>query len=109
MNIVPATAEHYERVYGEPSVYSMRGLTVFEDDRIIGIGGVRWMGWCWVAFYKNEGMTKRQMVIGGRAYMKLLEGLGRSIYTAPDDLVDGADILLKHLNFEDKGDFWQWR
>ena len=67
LEIVPATALHFEQVYGEKPSKTIRGYAGLVDGRAVSIGGV---------YYLNDQLVAFCNILPGYEYLKALHAKG---------------------------------
>lgn len=99
----PATLADFKTFYGVAAPVTLRGIVAERDGEIVGFGGYYLMGSMAYAFTDQRGMTKREMVKGGREVMKMLKNIGLDIMANCTD----SDVALRHFGFERFGSFYR--
>ena len=106
MKIRPATVADFRKYYDKPPPLTMRALVGEKDGEIVGIGGYMFKGDTVAAFTDHTPgkVTKRDMIIAGRALMALYKKLG-----SPLVAVEGkyGTVVLEHYGFEHDGQKWR--
>lgn len=103
MEIRPATKSDLRQFYGRDIPWTVRAYVADLDGEIIGIGGYYMVGNAAYAFTDQHGMTKRQMVEAGRAFMEILHSLRHDVFAQCGK--DGT-MALRHFGFIDNGFSW---
>ena len=98
MIIRPATRIDFEMIYGFLPPFSLRALVAVKNDLLVGIGGYYIQNGFAVAFTDSAGMTKREVIVAGRAFMKFIRGL--KIDTVAQCNPDMGNTVLRHFGFK---------
>lgn len=106
MKIRPATREDFRAFYGKTPPMSLRAVVGERNaGDIVGIGGYYLSKGHAVAFVDHRGATKKEMVIGGRAVMELIEQFGGTVYATNES---GDSRALRHFGFVEHGPVWRY-
>lgn len=115
--IIPATTDILIRYYGHPLALTVRAVAAMDGDDIIGVGGIYMQDSSAVLFTdmtERLRRDKRLMIAGIRAINEIIGhviALNIPLYTKEAEGVEGTDILMKHMNFEEfsaKDKVWVW-
>lgn len=111
--IVPATADDYEAMYGEPPCASLQGYVVKKDGKPVAIGGLYYQYGRHVVFSEiKEPVRKRDILRVCHLVLGLAKQKRATVFSLLGKLPTSIN-LLKHFNFQfvmntPQGDLYQW-
>ncbi len=103
MEIISATKEHIEELYGKVPV-TVRALSAIENGKCYGVAGFYKIDGKNVAFVKIKDemkFHKRLIVLAARKLLKMANG---RIYAIQDKCFDTSEGFLRHFGFEELKD-----
>lgn len=114
--IKPATKNDVINIYGMPMNSSMKGVSVFIDGQLSGIGGIYYTKFNVMAFAHIKPLLRKYPVTIWRCAMKikeLIEASNAPVYSIADPKIEKSDDLLMKMGFRfinktHQGDLYEW-
>lgn len=107
IELVPATKEHIEAMYGETQGRTVRAIAAVEDGKVLGVGGIYQTAGNTVIFANlSDELRKRprKLVEASRIVLRWIEGNAHAIC---DPQIKTAQNFLEHYGFQKmEGDLW---
>ncbi len=102
--IRPATRADFEAFYGQAPAMTTRALAGEIEGNVVGMAGYYLVGNAVAVFTDfKEGLSKRDIIRGARAAVKLAKKVGVDLIAA-----QGSDNdALKHFGFKPDGEVWR--
>ena len=98
LNIVPATREYFEALYGEPCKFTMRGFVTLEGDKPIGIAGTYKDKGADVAFIRVTPELKPRGIV--KLCQRVKETVGKRVFAIRDTTLETSEGFLRHWGFK---------
>ena len=100
MIVRDATRDDFLAFFGRPPPVTLRGMVAESSAGLVGFGGYYLLDGYAVAFTDHKGMSKRDMVRAGRAFMGHVKQLGVPVVATPGP---EGDTALRHFGFTSYG------
>lgn len=118
VEIGPTRLDDYLDMFGCPPPYRAKAVTVRENGRVIGIGGLQFHRDGVVAFMDiaagvDPAKHKRTLIRAARAVMRMAAEAGRPVVAFRDVCQERSESLLRHFGFNPvgetgEGEVWIW-
>lgn len=116
IRIVPATAEMFRAIDGEPPARTTRAVAVLDGERVLGVAGLypdagRQVLFAGIAQSARAeiGRHKRAIVQCSRVVLGMALRRRLPVHSVADPAIEGSDRLLRHLGFSHlKDGVYEW-
>lgn len=114
--IKAATKNDIINIYGMPMNSSMKGISVFLDGKVVGIGGIYYTKHNVIAFAHIKPELRKYPVTIWRCALKIKDLIKESdapVYSIADPRIPKSDDLLMKMGFRfinrtHQGDLYEW-